>query len=132
MNSIMKFILPIIIGLSIVGLIISLFNPLALLRQLLWVIVIVGLIFFVYRLVMSRRYGTPLFPSRSGPTRAQIRKAKKTSQHHNKQHPSKRHTNVQPIRSKKKPEPLIRKKRPDHNFKVIEGKKNKKKNRALF
>lgn len=132
MNSIMKFIIPIVLIFAVVGLLLSLLNPIALLQQLLWIVVIVGVIFLVYRLIMSRRYGIPLFPKRTGPTRSQIRKAKKTSRHHNRQNPTKRKSNVQPIRSKSKTEPFIRKQRTDHNFKVIEGKKNKKKNRALF
>ncbi|WP_062048172.1 hypothetical protein [Bacillus sp. JCM 19034] len=127
MNSIMKFVLPVVLVFAVIGL---LFNPIALLQQLLWIVVIVGLIFLVYRFVMSKRYGIPLFPKRTGPTRSQIRKAKKTSRHHNR--PTKRNTNIQPINTKSKTESLIRKKRTDHNFKVIEGKKNKKKNRALF
>ncbi len=94
----------------------------------------IAVFFLIYRWFMARRYGTPLFPSQSGPSRAQLRKAKRTSLNRQSS-PSKtaafkpKTTNV--VSAKKKPA-RPKRRREDHNLTVIEGKKNKKKNRAFF
>ncbi|MBP3952322.1 hypothetical protein [Bacillus suaedae] len=133
MQSIMKYVIPAVLILAVIGLVL---NPFDFLRQIVTIAVIAGIIFLIYRLYMSRKYGIPFLPSQSGPSRAQIRKAKRTSTQKVTQPPSKfrPRTSSGNSKSKKKSEPLLKKRREDHQLTVIEGKKNKskKKNRALF
>ncbi|GAE36326.1 SA1362 family protein [Halalkalibacter akibai] len=136
MRSIMKYIVPGVLVLAFIGLGYELiFNPLGFLTRILMIVGFVALFFLIYRWFMSRRYGTPLFPSQSGPSRAQLQKAKRTS--------TQRHTSASPTTvlrpnkkittvPKKRPVRVVKKRRENHNLTVIEGKKNKKKNRAFF
>jgi hypothetical protein len=131
----MKYIIPAVLIFAFIGLGFELlYNPLGFLTRILVMVGFIAVIFLIYRWVMARRYGTPLFPSQSGPSRAQLRKAKRTS---TKRQPSPIKTaafkpktpNV--VSAKKKPV-RPKRRREDHNLTVIEGKKNKKKNRAFF
>ncbi|KMK76980.1 SA1362 family protein [Alkalihalobacillus pseudalcaliphilus] len=137
MHRAFQFLVPAVVILAIVGLshqIVT--NPLGLLRTLLFIALFIVGIFVVYRLFMMKQYGTPFLPQRSGPSRKQLQKAKRTSTV-NKSAPSKfplrnvqsptSHSKVAPLKKKK---PVQRNR--SHNLTVIEGKKNKKKNRALF
>ncbi len=103
----------------------------------------VAVIFLIYRWVMAKRYGTSLFPKRSGPTRAQLRKAKRTSTKRPSTgaptsnttaatSPSFMHRGkkVRAVKSKSARPATNRKEA--HHLTVIEGRKNKKKNRAFF
>ncbi|WP_332697945.1 SA1362 family protein [Halalkalibacter lacteus] len=135
MRSIMKYIIPAVLVFAIIGLGYELlYNPLGFLTRILMMAGFIAVIFLVYRWFMARRYGTPLFPSQSGPNRAQLRKAKRTSTKRQTS-PAKtaafkpKSTNV--VSAKKKPS-RPKRRREDHNLTVIEGKKNKKKNRAFF
>jgi hypothetical protein len=136
MRSIMKYIIPCVLLFAFIGLGYELlFNPLGFLTRILMMVGFIALIFVIYRWVMARRYGTPLFPSQSGPSRAQLRKAKRTSTQRQSSSPTKvvfGNRKVTPVSSKKKPVSVVKKRREDHNLTVIEGKKNKKKNRAFF
>ena len=80
MRSIMKYIIPAVMIFAFIGLGYELlFNPLGFLTRILMMIGFIAVIFLIYRWFMSRRYGTPLFSSQSGPSRAQLKKAKRTS-----------------------------------------------------
>ncbi len=91
----------------------------------------VAVIFLAYRWYMARKYGTPIFPTQTGPSRAQLKKAKKTSQKPSPSTPATFKAKSSSLKEKRKPSrPKTR--REGHNLTVIEGKKNKKKKRALF
>lgn len=136
MRSIMNYIIPAVMIFAIIGLGYELiFNPLGFLTRILMMIGFIAVIFLIYRWFMARRYGTPLFPTQSGPSRAQLKKAKRTSVKRTAPVPpasvfkGKKVTSVQ---TKKKPMRTGTKRREGHHLKVIEGKKQKKKSRALF
>ncbi|WP_100404770.1 hypothetical protein [Bacillus solitudinis] len=129
----MQIIFPIVLVMALIGVVV---NPLGLLRQLLFMTAIIAIIFFLYRLYISRRYGTSLFPKREGPTKAQLRKAKRTTtvqSSHLKRKSSLKGPNGRKA-STRKPHSRspLKTRREDHNLTVIEGKKNKKKSRAFF
>ncbi|WP_052144769.1 SA1362 family protein [Halalkalibacter okhensis] len=136
MRSIMKYIIPAVLFFAFIGLGYELiFNPLGFLTRILMIVGFVAVIFLGYRWFMSRKYGTPLFPSQTGPSRAQLRKAKKTS--------TKRSSTPVPapatfkprttnMMNEKKKTSRPKNRRDGHNLTVIEGKKNKKKKRAFF
>lgn len=135
MRSFMKYIIPVVFMFALLGLGYQLiFNAAGFLINLLVIAGFAGLIFLVIRWVMARRYGTSLFPARTGPTRAQLRKAKRTSSKKTESAPSsflsRGAKTVQA--SKSKPARLTKHKTANPHLTVIEGKKNKKKNRALF
>ncbi|MED4080208.1 SA1362 family protein [Halalkalibacterium halodurans] len=125
-----------VIGLAIVGFVTMLFtNPLGLLRQLIMVAVIAAIIYFVFRWIVSRRYGSPVKGQGANrPTAAQIRKAKRTSTVQ-KQKEGKSFgmfSDRTPSSTKRKKSPALKRRDENPHLTVIEGKKNKKKNRALF
>ncbi|WP_332632327.1 SA1362 family protein [Halalkalibacter flavus] len=135
MRSIMKYIIPVVLFFAFIGLGYELiFNPLGFLTRILMIVGFVAVIFLGYRWYMSRKYGTPLFPSQTGPSRAQLRKAKRTStQRSSSPAPTaafKPRTTNMMTEKKKTSRPKNR--REGHNLTVIEGKKNKKKKRAFF
>ncbi|MDT8862512.1 hypothetical protein N0O92_20110 [Alkalihalobacillus sp. MEB130] len=135
MRSAMKYIIPVVVFFAFIGLGYELiFNPLGFLTRILMIVGFVAVIFLIYRWYMARKYGTSLFPSQTGPSRAQLQKAKRTSTKHSS---SPSPTAVfKPKRSnpanekKKNTRPKTR--REGHNLTVIEGKKSKKKKRAFF
>lgn len=105
------------------------FNPVGLLRRFLLIVLIGALLFLLFRWFMSNRYGVPLFPKRQGPSRSQLRRAKQTStvkanSSSLQQAPSKRNPRQANKHAAHKSSPP--KKKREHNFTVIEGKKNKK------
>ncbi|RLQ98261.1 SA1362 family protein [Falsibacillus albus] len=102
-----------IIMLALIGLF---SNPSSFLREALFVIVVAGVIFILYRVITMRK-------PNGKDQRAFIRAAKKTKKKHKKRQTA----SVSSIQSRKKP---IRKKS-QANLTVIEGKKGKKKNRAF-
>ncbi|MED1564099.1 SA1362 family protein, partial [Alkalihalobacillus alcalophilus] len=140
MHRALQIAVPIIIVLAVIGLshqIVT--NPLGLLRTLLFIALFIGGIFLVYRLFMMRRYGTSFIPKKQGPTRKQLQKAKRTStvQKNGSAKSSFRNSGRQTTNStitpiKKKTTKSTANRKREHNLTVIEGKKNKKKNRALF
>ncbi len=107
-------------------------NPLALIGEILIAAVIVGVIYMIYKLIIQKKVG-PGF----GQTNAKYRKAAQQSKRKYSD-PSNQLTKVRGLSQKT---PIIKKsirsnqpskRRRDHNLTVIEGKKNKKKNRAFF
>lgn len=140
MRSFMKYFVPVIIALAILGLSFELVtNPFGLFSNILMTIGFIALFFLIFKWVMAKRSGSSLFSSQSGPTRAQLKKAKETSRRQTtkstspftrKQSLMKRKD--EKTRAKKKSTSPLSKKRREHNLTVIEGKKAKKKNRALF
>ncbi|WP_088104712.1 SA1362 family protein [Halalkalibacter urbisdiaboli] len=136
MRRAMQIIVPFVLIMAFIGLGYELFfNPLGFLKQLLFIAGFVAVVYLLYRWYLSRRYGTSLFPSRQGPTKAQIRKAKRTStvsQPIFKRQPNVKGPNRRKAQTKRSHQRSPLKRRDDHNLTVIEGKKNKKKNRAFF
>jgi len=113
----------IIVGLALLGFGFQLLvEPGKLFTQLLTWGIIIAIIFLVFRAVMRRRTNNEYS--------AYVRAAKKSKRKYNQQSI----TSVNRIQKGKKPTSTIshRKKRDSTHLTVIEGKKNKKKNRALF
>lgn len=136
----MRYIIPVILIFAFVGLGFELlFNTLGFLTRILMIVGFIAVIFLIYRWVMAKRYGTSLFPQRSGPTRSQLRKAKRTSTKRANTSASSSATAPAFIQ-KRKPNQAVKHKsaRPAknrkeaHHLTVIEGKKSKKKSRAFF
>lgn len=120
-----------IIGLAGVGLLFRLINdPLGLVSEIFIAAVIVGVIFVIYKVLMQKRVG--------GSNGASIKYQKAVKQSKKRFNDTSNHlTKVrglsQKTTSSKKPLRSTQStKRRDHNFTVIDGKKGKKKNRALF
>lgn len=112
----------ILIGLAGLGLFYRIFSdPLGFVSQILIVVAIVGVIIFIYKRFLAKRFEAPHMSHRPQP------KIKSRSDRFK--------NNVIPHKRKSAnfKKSAITKRR-DHNFTVIEGKKNKtkKKNRALF
>jgi hypothetical protein len=137
MQRTMQMIVLAVVALAVIGLGYQMiYNPIGLLTRVLFIAGFVAVIFFLYRLYLAKRFGTSIWPKPQGPSRSQLKKAKRTSTASRPTSPR----NASFFRSTsgtavKKKSPLPKspiKKRPEHNFTVIEGKKNKKKNRALF
>jgi hypothetical protein len=133
----MQIIVPIVLLMAFIGLGYEiLFNPLGLLKQLFFMAGTIAVIFLLYRWYISRQYGTPFFPSKEGPSKGQMRKAKRTSTV--QQTTYKRSSSLKGPNGRKastrKPQARspLKQRREGHNLTVIEGNKNKKKNRALF
>lgn len=113
-----------VLGLSIIGLFYRLYtDPIGLLSQILFTVVFVAIIFFLMKKFLAHKFGSGTNNS------SQYQQAKKKNSRRTAV------SNVVPHKkkkdSKKVARPLI-KKRTEVNLTVIEGKKTKKKNRALF
>ncbi|ARK31412.1 SA1362 family protein [Halalkalibacter krulwichiae] len=136
MRSIMKYMIPAVLFFAAIGLGYELiFNPLGFLTRILMIVGFIAVIFLIYRWFMARKYGVPLFPTQTGPSRAQLKKAKRTSTHRQASTPATatfKSKKPSTLSSKRKQVRPVKKRREDHNLTVIEGKKNKKKNRAFF
>ncbi|WP_082892586.1 SA1362 family protein [Rossellomorea aquimaris] len=96
-------------------------NPLGLLRQVLVSAAVIGIIYFIYRRWFSQRRAG------SNEQRAFLKAAKQSKKRHKKQPTSKAKAQGTSVSKKRS----IRKKS-NANLTVIEGKKNKKNNRASF
>ncbi|NEU29615.1 SoxR reducing system RseC family protein [bacterium LRH843] len=132
MRSFMKYIIPMVLILAVIGLGFELLtDPLGFVSSILISIGFIAVIYFVFKWVMAKRHGTSLFSSPPGPTRAQLQKAKRTS---TKQRPApsplNRGKEIRASKAKYARSAINRKE--GHHLTVIEGKKNKKKNRAFF
>lgn len=124
----------VIIGLAGIGLLYRLVvNPVGLIKEVFIAVVVVGIIFAIYKFVMQKQIG-----SSNSRANAKYRKAAQQSKkrlfNETSNHlttkvrgSSQKHPN-----SKKPLRTLQTAKRRDHNFTVIEGNKGKKKNRAHF
>ncbi|OEH94474.1 SA1362 family protein [Bacillus solimangrovi] len=128
-------IVSILIGLAAFGLLYKLFtNPMSLIMQLIITAGIVVLLLFIFSSIMNRRYSNSDYSA--------YRKAVKQSKNKYKTSPTaKDSTSIMPkkVQMKNKPKTTTNKsktsasrKRRDTNLTVIEGKKGKKRNRALF
>lgn len=112
-----------VLGLSIIGLFYRLYTePVALLQQAFFMIIFAAIIFFVAKKFLAHKLSSGNYYSSQPQSQKMHQKAATKS-------------NVIPHRKKKDVKkfsrPLV-KKRTDVTLTVIEGKKNKKKNRALF
>ncbi|WP_059103274.1 hypothetical protein [Shouchella shacheensis] len=76
MPNFMRWAVPTVIVLAIIGIA---GNPALFFQRLLFLVFIGALIFFAYRFYVSKKYGAPFLPKRSGPSREQLRRAKHTS-----------------------------------------------------
>lgn len=136
MRSFMRYITPVILILAFIGLGYELlFNPLGFLTRMLMIAGFVALIYLIYRWIIAKRYKTSLFPARTGPSRAQLRKAQRTSSKRTSTSASSPTfiNKGKEIKAGKSKSARATKNRKDaHHLTVIEGKKNKKKNRAFF
>jgi len=113
-----------VLGLSIIGLFYRLYtDPVGLMSQILFMIVFVAIIFFLMKKFLAPKMNSGAYY---------------TAQHQQQKRKTTRGTsesNVVPHKKKKELKKMTRplvKKRTEVNLTVIEGKKNKKKNRALF
>lgn len=100
-------------------------DPLSLVKQILTIGIFVAIFYAIYKLIIQKHL--------SGGGNPNYRKAVRQSKQKNKQNPSilQGFKNKQ-LQKKKANRPIYAKSRKNHNLTVIEGKKNKKKNRALF
>ncbi|WYP25226.1 SA1362 family protein [Alkalihalobacillus sp. FSL W8-0930] len=133
---------PFIIVLAVIGFVFTVINnPMQIVQSILFIVGFIALFYFGYRFYLSRKYGTPFLRSGSkdGPTRAQLKKAKRTSTVRatgpTNQSKLKPNSTVQ-MKRNQKPFKKTPKRRSGPTLTVIEGKKNrakpKKKNRASF
>ncbi len=113
-----------VLVLSIIGLFYRLLTePAALFQQLLFMVVFVAIIFFIFKKFLAHKLSTGAYASSHHPQARKVSPKASSG------------TNVIPHKKKKESKKFNRpltKKRTDVNLTVIEGKKNKKKNRALF
>lgn len=73
---------PFIIVLAVIGFVFTVINnPMQIVQSILFIVGFIALFYFGYRFYLSRKYGTPFLRSGSkdGYTRAQLKKAKRTS-----------------------------------------------------
>ncbi|WP_096201214.1 SA1362 family protein [Bacillus sp. FJAT-45350] len=107
----------VIIGLAVLGFVYRLVtNPLGLFTQIILYAAIAFGIFLLYKHFISKRMGM-----QSTSHRPNTNKTKPSNVVPHKRKTNDKKASVRPL-----------KRRPDHNLTVIEGKKSKKKNRALF
>jgi hypothetical protein len=98
-------------------------NPLGLLRKILVTAAVIGIIYFIYRRWFSHRRGAG-----SNEQRAFLKAAKQSKKRLKKKSTAKTpKTTVSPLSKKR-----TTRKKSNANLTVIEGKKNKKNNRASF
>ncbi|MFD2625848.1 hypothetical protein [Salibacterium salarium] len=119
----------IIVGLAILGLGFQILtNPLGLLTYLFVGTAVAVGVYFLFTRVILKRLSMNQFQGSAGPrpTNSKADSPQKKYQRAAKQQQSKNKT------QKKRPAKVASKRRKDHNLTVIEGKKNRKKNRALF
>ncbi|MBS2969605.1 hypothetical protein J9317_12600 [Metabacillus sp. KIGAM252] len=98
-------------------------NPAALLRQAAILVITIAIIYFVFRYFMKKRMGSD-YSSYSKAVKQSKRTANETT------HSGSPSKTVTPIKKYAKRKPF--KKKSSSHLTVIEGKKGKKKNRALF
>lgn len=112
-----------VLGLSIIGLFYRLYTePVALFQQALFMIVFVAIIFFLVKKFLAHKFSSGnYYSSQPQPKKINYKASAKSNVIPHKQKKD----------TKKFSRPLV-KKRADVTLTVIEGKKNKKKNRALF
>jgi hypothetical protein len=114
-----------VLGLSIIGLFYRLsIDPVGLMTQALFMVVFVAVVFFLFKRFFAHKLGSGSHYSSFQPQPKKMNFKSSSSGSNVVPHKKKKET-------KKVSRPLV-KKRTDVNLTVIEGKKNKKKNRALF
>lgn len=117
----------VIIGLASFGLLYRLItDPMGLIGQLLYIAVFGVIIFAIFKFIMQKRMG--------GSINSAFQRAAKQSKRRYNVTNTKPKATSKPNFSKFKSKRTLstNKRNKDHNFTVIEGKKGKKKNRALF
>ncbi|SFE30764.1 SA1362 family protein [Alteribacillus iranensis] len=124
----MNLFLIVILGLAALGVGYQLVtDPLGLLTYLLvGAAIAIGIYFLFTRVIMKRM----TMSQYQGASRSSMQKKKINSAQSKYQQAAKQQAKSKPL--KKRPSRAINKRREDHNLTVIEGKKNRKKNRALF
>lgn len=123
----------IIIGLAGIGLLYRLIaNPLGLFKEIFIAIVVVGIVFAVYKYVMQKRVGGNTQANAKYRKAVQQSKKRLYSETSNHLTSKVRGSSQKRPDSKKPSRTLQAARKKDHNFTVIEGNKGKKKNRAHF
>jgi TM2 domain-containing membrane protein YozV len=120
-----------VIGLAIVGLGATLItDPLQILKMILFAAIGIGVVLFLYKWLIAPKMGR--IDSAYQRAAKQSKKRYKEKNQPARQ-PRAKQSHLKVVKSK---DQLLRskalKRKKEHNFKVIEGKKGKKKNRALF
>ena len=105
-------------------------NPGRLFTMLLSVVIIGAVLFFLFRWLMNRRTGTEgnLYRKAVKPSKRRYQQPKPKTKSQMKN----RVTHLRSVPTDHKSKPVLLKKKSQTHLTVIEGKKNKKKNRALF
>ncbi|MGE6629349.1 SA1362 family protein [Bacillus sp. NPDC077027] len=121
----------IIIALGVLGFVYILTtNPGRLFTMLLSVVIIGAVMFFLFKWIVNRNSG-----SEGNLYRKAVRQSKRRYQHTKpkaKSHVKNRVTHLRSVPTDHKSKPVLLKKKSQTQLTVIEGKKNKKKNKALF
>ncbi len=124
-----NWIIMLLIGLAAFGFVMKVItDPMGLLKMVLIIAAVAGLFYFLYKRFMAKRMGPD-----NGQYKQAARYSAKKYQNNNAGNVLSRKVKPSP-KQKAKPsytKAKAKKRRNDHNFKVIEGKKGKKKNRAL-
>lgn len=126
LNRIISYVIYGVIALGILGLLSKLFtNPLGLLKNIVFIALIAGIVYLVYtRLIQGKT---------DRKEQLAFRKAVRQSKKRNKDRTSRaKKNNVASMTSTKFTHKIKSHKKSDAQLTVIEGKKNKKKNRASF
>jgi Tfp pilus assembly protein PilE len=128
LNRSIPYIVYCIIALAVIGLASQLFhNPWALIRSVLVIAIVAGIVYFVYKRLTKDK-----------PERKEQRAFQKAARQSKKRHKTKnasakgKQDNIASFSLAKSSTKVKNRKKSDAHLTVIEGKKNKKKNRALF
>lgn len=125
-NNRMKTIFVVLLALAAIGIFSNIGSFFSMVGK---AVIAIAAIYFIYRLVIAKRYGTSIFPKRKdGPTRAQIKKAQRTSSA-NKQEQKRvfKQNGAKPATKAKSPLKKGAKRRSGPQLTVIEGKGTKPK-----
>lgn len=126
-----------LIGLGIIGFFVKILtDPFGMLTTVLFIAVIIGVLVLLYKRFVNRSGGA------GGEMSAYQRAAKQSAKRYRNQQQNRRKarrpSHLKLVNSRKSPlkrktdQPTREKRKEDHNLTVIDGKKRKKKNRALF
>ena len=124
MKRFISFLIYGIIALGVLGLVSRMFNdPIGFLRNILIIAIVAGIIYMVYTAV-----------TKSKPTKKEQQSFRKAARQSKKRHKTKtaKRDNVASFSAAKSSRRIKPRRKSDSHLTVIEGKKNKKKNRASF
>lgn len=120
-------IIPLLLGLAAFGFVMTVITrPMYLVKMVLIIAAVGGLFYFLYKRFITKRMGRDL-----GQYKQAARYSAKKYQNNTGNFLSKATTQTSPKKKAKPSFNKLKKRNVNHNLKVIEGKKGKKKNRAL-